>query len=87
MKHLVEVWSLIGWGGGGGEGGGGGYREWRRERERAQVGKGEECQTKVNKAWQMTLFLSRFANKLKELYSCPALLFITNKLRICLGLR
>jgi hypothetical protein len=37
-------------GGGGGGGGGGGFRERRRERERAQVGRGEECRTKVNRA-------------------------------------
>jgi hypothetical protein len=46
------------------------------------VGRGEECRTKVNRAWQMTLFFSRFANKLKELYSCVASLFITNKLKL-----
>ena len=74
MKHLVEIWSLIGWGGG--------FLERRRERERAQVGRGEECRTKVNRAWQMTLFFSKFANKVKELYSGAASLFITNKLKL-----
>jgi hypothetical protein len=34
----------------GGGGGGGGFRERRRERERAQVGRGEECRTTVNRA-------------------------------------
>jgi hypothetical protein len=46
------------------------------------VGRGEECRTRVNRAWQMTLFFSRFASKLKELYSCAASLFLTNKLKL-----
>jgi len=59
---------------------GGGFRERRRERERAQVGRGEECRTTVNRAWQMTWFFSRFANKLKT--TILVFLFITNKQKL-----
>jgi hypothetical protein len=64
------------------------WLRWRRSQwfPRAEEGKresssgrGEECRTKVNRAWQMTLFFSRFANELKKLYSCAASLFITDK--------
>jgi hypothetical protein len=61
------------------------WLRWRRRRRlpRAEEGKRESSGgTKVNRACQMTLFFSRFANKLKELYYCAALLFIPNKLKL-----
>ena len=58
------------------------WLRWRRL-PRAEEGKRESSGgTKVNRACQRTLFFFRFANKLKELYYCAALLLISNKLKL-----